>query len=41
MSDKEQYKVHKEPFYQAQTDEVTLYEAAYQARLPEIGRAHV
>ena len=34
MSDKEQYKVHKEPFYQAQGDEITLYEAAYKARLP-------
>jgi nitric oxide reductase NorQ protein len=30
----EQYKVHKEPFYQAQGDEVQLYEAAYAARLP-------
>ena len=30
----DQYKVHKEPFYQAQGDEVTLYEAAYAARLP-------
>ncbi len=34
MSDKEQYKVHKEPFYQPQHDEVVLYEAAYAARLP-------
>ncbi len=34
MENKEQYKVHKEPFYQAQGDEVTLYEAAYNARLP-------
>jgi nitric oxide reductase NorQ protein len=34
MGDKEQYKVHKEPFYQAQGDEVILYEAAYKARLP-------
>jgi len=33
-TDTEQYKVHKEPFYQAQGDEVTLYEAAYHARLP-------
>jgi len=33
-TDKEQYKVHDEPFYQAQGDEVTLYEAAYNARLP-------
>ena len=30
----DQYKVHKEPFYQAQGDEVKLYEAAYAARLP-------
>jgi nitric oxide reductase NorQ protein len=30
----EQYKVHKEPFYQAQGDEVQLYAAAYAARLP-------
>jgi nitric oxide reductase NorQ protein len=34
MTKAEQYKVHKEPFYQAQGDEVTLYEAAYTARLP-------
>ena len=34
MIDKEQYKVHKEPFYQQQKDEVTLYEAAYRNRLP-------
>lgn len=34
MSNKDQYKVDKEPFYQAQGDEVTLYEAAYAARLP-------
>jgi len=34
MTNIEQYKVHKEPFYQAQGDEVTLYEAAYKARLP-------
>jgi len=30
----DQYKVKKEPFYQAQGNEVALYEAAYQARLP-------
>src|SRR5674476_1055761 len=30
----DQYKVHQEPFYQAQGDEVMLYEAAYAARLP-------
>jgi len=34
MTNKDQYKVGKEPFYQAQSDEVTLYEAAYAARLP-------
>lgn len=34
MTNKDQYKVTKEPFYQAQGDEVTLYEAAYNARLP-------
>src|SRR5512140_3664395 len=34
MTNIEQYKVHKEPFYQAQGDEVALYEAAYKARLP-------
>lgn len=33
-TDKEQYKVHAEPFYQPQGDEVELYEAAYAARLP-------
>ena len=30
-TDKEQYKVHVEPFYQAQGEEVALYEAAYAA----------
>ncbi|MDH3326295.1 MAG: CbbQ/NirQ/NorQ/GpvN family protein [Gammaproteobacteria bacterium] len=30
----EQYKVTKEPFYQAQNKEVALYEAAYNSRLP-------
>lgn len=34
MTNIEQYKVHQEPFYQAQADEVALYEAAYAARLP-------
>jgi nitric oxide reductase NorQ protein len=34
MTDREQYKVRKEPFYQAQGREVVLYEAAYAARLP-------
>lgn len=34
MTNIDQYKVHQEPFYQAQGDEVRLYEAAYAARLP-------
>ena len=34
MTDKAQYKVQTEPFYQQQSDEVALYEAAYAARLP-------
>lgn len=34
MSNIDQYKVHQQPFYQAQGDEVALYEAAYAARLP-------
>lgn len=34
MNNMDQYKVHTEPFYQAQGDEVALYEAAYNARLP-------
>jgi len=34
MSNKEQYLVRTEPFYQAQGREVELYEAAYGARLP-------
>jgi len=34
MTDKEQYKIKQEPFYQAQSNEVRLYEAAYTARLP-------
>jgi nitric oxide reductase NorQ protein len=34
MPDKEQYKVHQQPFYQAQGKEVELYSAAYAARLP-------
>jgi nitric oxide reductase NorQ protein len=34
MTDKEQYKVHQEPYYQAQGKEVALYEAAYRNRLP-------
>lgn len=34
MDSKDQYKIHQKPFYQALADEVTLYEAAYAARLP-------
>ncbi|MBN2692688.1 MAG: CbbQ/NirQ/NorQ/GpvN family protein [Burkholderiaceae bacterium] len=34
MSDKEQYLVNTEPFYQPQHREVALYEAAYRRRLP-------
>jgi len=34
MTDKEQYRICEEPFYQPQSDEVMLYEAAYEARLP-------
>ncbi len=34
MTDKDQYLIRKEPFYQAQGREVTLYEAAWRARLP-------
>jgi len=34
MNDKQQYEIQKEPFYQAQGDEVELYTAAYAARLP-------
>ncbi|MDH5300016.1 MAG: CbbQ/NirQ/NorQ/GpvN family protein [Gammaproteobacteria bacterium] len=30
----EQYKIKQEPFYQAQSNEVELYEAAYRKRLP-------
>ncbi len=30
----EQYKITEEPFYEAQKDEVALYQAAYDARLP-------
>jgi len=33
-TDKEQYKISEEPFYQVQADEVELYEAAYKAKLP-------
>jgi nitric oxide reductase NorQ protein len=34
MNDTQQYDVSEEPFYQAQENEVELYDAAYQARLP-------
>ncbi|MBN8519280.1 MAG: CbbQ/NirQ/NorQ/GpvN family protein [Candidatus Accumulibacter sp.] len=34
MTDKEQFRVIEEPFYQPQGNEVVLYEAAYTARLP-------
>jgi len=34
MTDKTQYLVRQEPFYQPQGNEVALYEAAYGARLP-------
>jgi len=34
MTDIAQYKVSAEPFYQAQGDEVSIYEAAYNSRLP-------
>ncbi|MDD4964741.1 MAG: CbbQ/NirQ/NorQ/GpvN family protein [Gallionella sp.] len=34
MTNTTQYKIQTEPFYQAQGDEVALYEAAYAARLP-------
>ncbi len=32
--DIEQYKIENEPYYEAQDNEVALYEAAYEARLP-------
>ncbi len=34
MHDIEQYKIKNEPFYQPQDNEVALYHAAYEARLP-------
>ncbi|MDR2875994.1 MAG: CbbQ/NirQ/NorQ/GpvN family protein [Methylobacillus sp.] len=34
MSNMDQYRIAKEPFYQARGKEVALYEAAYAARLP-------
>lgn len=30
----EQYRIQQEPFYQPQGDEIALYQAAYQARMP-------
>ena len=30
----QQYRIHQEPFYQQQSNEVALYEAAYRAKLP-------
>ena len=34
MSDTEQYFIKQEPFYQSQGEEIALYEAAYEERLP-------
>lgn len=34
VQDIEQYKINPEPYYESQHDEVELYDAAYQARLP-------
>jgi len=34
MNDIEQYKIKSEPFYQSQSNETALYEAAYAARMP-------
>ncbi|HQU16983.1 MAG: AAA family ATPase [Chromatiales bacterium 21-64-14] len=34
MSDIEQYKISEEPYYRAVADEIALYEAAYEARMP-------
>lgn len=34
MSDNEQYLIKQEPYYEAQSNEVGLYEAAYKRRLP-------
>jgi nitric oxide reductase NorQ protein len=34
MTDHSQYLIQQEPFYQAQADEIALYSAAYDARLP-------
>jgi len=32
--DTEQYNIHDEPFYEAQSDEIEIYQAAYDERLP-------
>jgi nitric oxide reductase NorQ protein len=34
MTDIDQYRISTEPYYQAQGDEITLYQAAYDERLP-------
>ena len=34
QADSEQYKISEQPFYQAQANEIELYEAAYNSRLP-------
>jgi len=34
VQDIEQYKISEEPYYESQDDEVALYDAAYEARLP-------
>ncbi len=34
MSDLDQYKISSKPFYQAQSDEVAMYQAAYNNRMP-------
>ncbi|MCP3866940.1 MAG: CbbQ/NirQ/NorQ/GpvN family protein [Gammaproteobacteria bacterium] len=34
MTDIDQYRISEEPFYQAQSEEVLLYQAAYEERLP-------
>ena len=34
QADTEQYKINEQPFYQAQANEIELYEAAYNSRLP-------
>jgi len=34
VTDITQYKIQAEPFYQAQGDEISIYQAAYASRLP-------